>query len=107
MSRIKSGATLAAAVLACALGLGACASDTRVRAAVYVPTGPPAPVSEVVTVSPGPGYIWIPGYHQWNGSAYVWVGGRWDIGPRPNARWVGGRWRHSGRGWYWVPGHWR
>jgi len=106
MSRIKIGAVLAPAILVCALGLGAC-GGTRVRAAVYVPTGPPPPVAEVVTVTPGPGYVWVPGYHQWNGSAYVWVSGRWEIGPNPRARWVGGHWQHSGRGWYWVPGHWR
>src|SRR4029079_4047918 len=106
MSRVKSVSVLAPLVMACSLALGAC-GGSEVRAAVYVPTGPPPPVAEVVAVSPGPGYVWVPGYHQWNGSAYVWVGGRWETGPHPNAHWAPGHWQHARHGWHWVPGHWR
>jgi hypothetical protein len=40
---------------------------------------PPAQV-EVVPISPGPSYYWVPGYWSWNGG-WIWVGGRWA--PRP------------------------
>ena len=74
---------------------------------VYVRTGPPAPVPEVRVVAPGPGYVWVPGYHRWDGSTYVWVAGAWQRPPRGRGRWVAGHWRHSSRGWYWVDGRWR
>jgi len=84
----------------------ACAAPARGR--LYVRVGPPAPIVETRIVAPGPGYVWIPGYHSWNGAAYVWVPGRWDRPPRARARWVPGRWVNEGRrGWYFVEGHWR
>ncbi|MEP6995021.1 MAG: hypothetical protein ABI968_10910 [Acidobacteriota bacterium] len=65
------------------------------------------PVSEVRVVAPGPNFVWIPGYHRWDGAAYVWVAGRWDRAPRAHARWVAGRWRHHRNGWFWVEGRWK
>jgi hypothetical protein len=105
MSRTRTSAILAPALLAGALALGACA--THVRGAVYVPVAPPPPVVEVRPVVPGPGYVWIPGYHRWDGARYVWVRGRWELAPRGHAHWVPGHWRHDRRGWVWIPGHWR
>jgi hypothetical protein len=98
-----------AAILTTALTAAtACASAGPARSRVYVRVGPPAPIVETRIVAPGPGYVWIPGYHTWDGRAYVWRPGRWDRGPRANARWVPARWVHDRRhGWYLVEGHWR
>lgn len=75
---------------------------------VYVQVAPPAPIVEVRPPAPSHAHVWIGGYHSWNGSAYVWTPGRWDVPPRPHARWVAGRWHHHHRrGWYWIEGHWR
>jgi YXWGXW repeat-containing protein len=82
----------------------ACAAS---RSRVYVRGGPPAPIVDTRIVAPGPGYVWIPGYHRWSGSAYVWVPGRWDRPPRAQLRWAPGHWAHDRRGWYFVEGHWR
>jgi len=101
----SKGTLLGAVVLAGALGVGGCASQPT--AVVYVPTGPPVSVREVVTFRPGPDYVWVSGYHRWDGHHYVWVGGRWDHGPRPHAHWVAGHWRHNSHGYYWVDGRWR
>jgi hypothetical protein len=83
----------------------ACASaSTR----VYVRVGPPVPVVEVRAVAPGPGYVWVAGYHRWDGRVYAWVPGRWVAPPRRRAVWVAPRWVHDRRhGWYFVEGHWR
>jgi YXWGXW repeat-containing protein len=75
--------------------------------AVYVRMAPPVPVVEVSGVAPGPGYVWVRGYHRWNGNAYVWTSGRWERRPRAGAVWVDGRWRHHRNGYYWVEGHWK
>ena len=96
------------AMLAATLAVMPACAATGPRGAVYVRIGPPAPIVERRVVAPGPGYVWIPGYHVWNGRAYVWRGGRWDRPPRAGARWVAPRWVHNRRnGWYLVEGHWR
>jgi hypothetical protein len=96
---------LGMAVVAGALtASSACASP---GGRVYVRVGPPAPIVEARIVAPGPGYVWVSGYHTWNGSAYVWVPGRWNMPPRPRARWVAGHWAHERHGWYWIDGRWR
>jgi hypothetical protein len=74
---------------------------------IYVRIAPPVPRAEVRIAAPGPGYVWIGGFHRWDGAAYVWVPGRWELAPRPRAVWRPGHWRHTRRGWYWVEGHWR
>ena len=95
---------LGAAALSCVLGSTPASAGVR----VYVHVRPPAPIVEVRPAAPGPRYIWIDGYHTWNGTAYVWTPGRWDLPPRHRAHWIPGHWRrHTRHGWYWVPGHWR
>ena len=75
---------------------------------VYVHTAPPRDRVEVIGVAPGSGYVWIAGYHTWQGGAYVWVPGRWEVPPRPHYHhWVPGHWKETHHGWYWVEGHWK
>jgi hypothetical protein len=69
------------------------------------PPPPPAPLVEVIPVTPGPEYVWVPGRHEWNGHRYVWIGGRYDRDPRRDARYVRGHWEHRGRVTVWVDGH--
>ncbi len=89
--------------LSAALATGACAPGR-----LYVRIAPPVPLVEARIVAPGPDYVWIPGYHRWDGRAYVWVAGSWALPPVHYHAWVTGHWVHRGnRGWYWVDGHWR
>jgi hypothetical protein len=76
-------------------------------AEVVVRVRPPAAVVERRVVAPGPGYVWIAGYHRWDGAAYAWVPGRWELPPRRHARWVAHRWVHGHGGWTFVEGRWR
>jgi len=101
MRSLTAAVILAGALLATT----ACAAGTSGR--VYVRTGPPPVRAEVVAVSPGPGYVWVPGYYQYRGSSYAWVAGRYERPPRARARWVQGHWERDRRGWYFVEGHWR
>lgn len=59
------------------------------KAAVYVRIGPPPPRPEVITVRPGPRYVWLPGYHRWSGNRYYWQPGAWVLPP--------GRYHHGFR----------
>lgn len=76
-------------------------------AQVVVRIGPPAPIVEVRGAPPDRGYVWIDGYHRWEGGAYVWTPGRWDRPPHPGQRWVAHRWIHRGDHWEMREGHWR
>ncbi len=59
-------------------------------AQVVIRVAPPPPVRVgVVGVAPGPGFVWVEGYHAYQGGGYVWVPGRWVLPPRPRARWFG------------------
>lgn len=68
---------------------------------------PPPPRHEFVPPPPHRGWVWQPGYHRWDGRAYVWVPGAYVAPPHPYARWVPGHWGHRRGGYVWIPGHWR
>ena len=85
------------------LTLPACAH--HYYAGGYPPPPPPRAVG-VIGLAPGPGYVWVPGYYDWNGR-YFWTPGRWAYPPRPRAVFVPGYWgRRHGRQ-FWVRGYWR
>ena len=113
MNRIRSKigigrylALPAMALLALTLSV-ACLGPPPPPGTVYVAAGPPAAQVEVLAVAPGPEYVWIPGYHRWDGVHYVWVGGTWERRPHANASWQPGTWRHHTQGWYWTEGRWK
>jgi hypothetical protein len=81
--------------------------QTSAAAAIFVRIAPPVPLVEVTPPSPGPNYVWVPGYWVWSGGRYVWRAGAYIIRPHPGALWAPGHWVHTVRGWHWVPGHWR
>jgi hypothetical protein len=91
-----------------ALPAAGCYVEARTADAEEVESPPPAPPPEVevVPASPGPEFVWIAGFHRWNGHGYVWVRGHYDRRPRERAQWVPAHWQGHGRGHVWVEGHW-
>lgn len=77
------------------------------NAQVYVRVEPPAPIVERHGPPPGHEFVWIDGYHRWDGHRYVWVAGRWERPPHPHAVWVADHWVHHHEGWVLVEGRWR
>jgi hypothetical protein len=71
---------------------------------VVTPPPAPAPQVEVIPASPGPDYIWTPGWWSWNGGAWIWFGGYWGYPVRPGHIWLNGRFYH-GRGVEVIRGH--
>jgi len=65
---------------------------------------PPPPPAERVEVRPG--FVWVPGYHEWRAGRYVWVPGHFEA-ERPREVWVPGHWEVRGHRYFWVPGMWR
>jgi len=74
---------------------------------VYVPVPPPPVIVETAPAPPSPRHVWIGGYHRWDGRAYIWVPGRYEVPRRHYRVWVPGHWVKHRRGWYWSEGHWR
>ena len=74
----------------------------------YVQTAPPVAYNEVVTVSPGVGFVWTPGLWYWSGGRHVWRAGAWQRPPYGYRTWSNGGWTHvPGRGWQHNRGYWR
>jgi WXXGXW repeat (2 copies) len=77
-----------------------------VQPAEVITQAPPAPLQEVYVASPGPEYLWQPGYWAWQGR-WVWMSGHWAHRPHARAVWVQGHWVHRGHGYVWIGGAWR
>jgi hypothetical protein len=93
--------------IALAILLAVILSPAAAFAQVSIRIGPPPPVYERRPPPPERGYVWIAGYHQYQGDHYVWVPGRWDRPPRPGQHWVAHRWVHRRDHWEMQEGHWR
>jgi hypothetical protein len=88
-------------VFAAALAFNVAAGEIVVR------IGPPHAIRERRERAPGRDYVWISGYHRWDGNSYAWTPGRWEQPPRRHAHWQAHRWVHRRDGWVLMEGHWR
>ena len=80
------------------------------NAQIVVRIGPPPPRPVEVVPAPPPAhrdYVWVAGYHRWDGHGYAWVPGRYAHPPRQGAVWVAGDWREERGGHVWHEGHWK
>jgi len=96
--------TLAIAALAAATGLAPLPSAAASRVDVWVGYGPPAVRYEAVPPA-RVGYVWAPGYWDWNGRHHVWRAGHWER-EHHGQRWVAGRWSERDGRWYLNRPHW-
>jgi hypothetical protein len=74
---------------------------------VAAPPPIPVPRVEVVPPSPGPLFVWVPGYWGWHRSNYVWYGGRWATPPGRGYSWRAGYWESGRGGQVWREAGWR
>lgn len=72
-----------------------------------VPQMPPPPATDMVTPSPAPNAVWIPGYWSYNGNSYAWVAGHWEIPPPNSHSYIAAHWENQGSGYFFVPAYWR
>lgn len=84
----------------------ACAGSGLSVGLVYAERRPPPDRVEVISVAPGPNYVWVAGRWEFSNNEYRWRHGRWVPIERGYHRWVPGHWTERGHRWYYVEGHW-
>ena len=92
---------------ALSLLLAICLVPAAVMAQIVVRVAPPTPIVEIHDHPPHEGWVWVDGYHRWDGHRYVWVHGHWVRPPHPGGVWVAHHWEQRGDGWVLVEGHWQ
>jgi len=97
------------------------------------PSGPPPPPpAQSIPPRPAPYVLWIDGYYEWTGAAWVWLEGWWKVNeverrrfelaaftpapaarvetpppcPVPQGQWQAGTWVWNLEAWVWLPGVW-
>jgi len=91
------------AVAATAACLPATASA---QVGVSIVIGNPPPLRHEIVPHARHGYVWAPGYWDWNGRRYVWIAGHWER-VRPGQVYVRPEWHHERDGWRLDRGGWR
>jgi len=81
-------------------------TDIQAGLTTHAPAAPPAAQAESRPAAPGANATWTPGYWQWDGRAYVWVAGSWQIAPSARHTWRAATWESRGHGVVLVPGGW-
>jgi WXXGXW repeat (2 copies) len=97
--------TIKTAMLCAALGVASIVPLTS-QARVYldVNVAPPAPQEEVIPAA-RVGYVWAPGYWNYDGHHHVWAKGHWER-ERHGHHWVADSWQERNGGWHRERGHW-
>jgi hypothetical protein len=81
-------------------------SDIAAQLTTIAPSAPPPPRVETIAVAPMRTLVWIPGFWQWNGTAWVWISGSWQRA-EPGATWRPAEWRdRDGKIHVLIPGAW-
>jgi hypothetical protein len=80
--------------------------DRRQRLTATAPAPPPPPRAEAAPPPPAPEAVWVAGAWHWDGAAYVWVRGSWQIPPAAGLVWRPARWLIEGLGVRLDPGAW-
>lgn len=71
---------------------------------VYIGSAPPAPLYERAPVARR-GYVWSPGYWEWNGRRHHWIPGSYIV-ERPGYVYSPPAWRERGDRWTMQQGYW-
>ncbi len=95
---------LAAAFTAALLAFGA-GAQAQTYTTSTITVAPPAPRTEVVPAA-RPGWVWAPGYYEYNGGQYAWTSGHW-MRERAGYEYREPRWVQRGNGsWTLVGNSW-
>lgn len=103
----KLAAALTISLLTAVILAAPVPSQASVAIGISVGVAPPPIPVYAQPVCPGPGYLWTPGY--WNydpAQGYYWVPGTWVMAPAPGLLWTPGYWGWSGAAFVFHAGYW-
>lgn len=80
-------------------------ASAGVNVNIIVPIAPPAIIVEAAP-SPRIGFIWAPGFWNWNGHKHFWIEGHWEQ-VRDGHRYERPEWRRDGDKWRFQEGGWK
>ncbi|MEO6921080.1 MAG: hypothetical protein ABI171_19025 [Collimonas sp.] len=82
-------------------------SQAMAQVGVNITIGvPPPPPRYERAPPPRVGYLWAPGYWNWDGRRHVWAGGHWEQA-RNGYRYDRPQWQHGRNGWELRRGGWQ
>lgn len=67
---------------------------------------PPHPRHEYRAAMPGPGYVWVNGFWDWQATNWIWIPGRWERPAVEGSTWVEPHYYRESTGYRYEPGHW-
>lgn len=102
---MKRTLTFAAALTLGAAALMPLTSTAQTGARIYITSEPPAPRYEAIP-APRNGYVWAPGYWNWDGNRHDWVAGHWEAS-RSGQQYQRSEWRRDNDGWRLDRGGWQ
>lgn len=79
-------------------------ASAQVGVSVVIGNAPPPPRFESVP-APRRGYVWAPGYWNWDGYRHVWASGHWER-ERVGSYWRPAEWVRADGGWRLSPAGW-
>src|SRR5688572_4107085 len=74
----------------------------QVDVSLVIGNAPPPPRFESIP-QPRRGYVWVPGYWNWNGHRHVWTAGHWEP-ERHGYQYRPSTWVRESSGWRMEPG---
>jgi len=80
--------------------------DTGEQPVAQAPQPPPALPEYSQPPCPGDGYLWTPGYWNYEATGYFWVPGVWTHAPYMGALWTPPYWGFNRGVYVLFPGHW-
>lgn len=78
----------------------------QAQVSVNINIGAPPPPREEILPPPRHGYVWAPGFWDWDGYRHIWREGHW-VRERPGYVYAQPVWRQGPRGWELDRGGWR
>ncbi|VVE23628.1 signal peptide protein [Pandoraea morbifera] len=96
--------TLTIALVAATLG-GIAVAPAHAQVGVSISIGAPPPPRYEPVPPPRAGYVWAPGFWDWDGHRHEWRGGHWER-VRPGYAYRAPAWHQGPHGWQLDRGGW-